>query len=253
MSRTLLVTRPAPQAAVWVERLRARSASARALPLMAIEPMADTTALREAWHLLPQRDLAMFVSANAVEAFFAARPAARQWPRALRAAATGPGTVEALVAAGVPAALCVAPRAAPFDSSALWAELQGEAWGGRTALIVRGDGGRDEFAQALRAAGAKIVFAQAYQRRMPNWSDDEQALARAALSDPARHVWLLSSAESIDHLAALLPGADWRGSIAVVSHPRIAQRARRAGFGRVLEAPPVLEPMLSAVASLGDP
>jgi uroporphyrinogen-III synthase len=251
MGLAALVTRPAPQAATWVEKLRAKGIDARALPLIAIEPVADTAALREAWHLLPQRDLAMFVSPNAVEGFFAARPASRQWPRGLRAAATGPGTVEALVAAGVPAPLCVAPRAAPFDSSALWSVLQGENWSGRSALIVRGDGGRDEFAQALRAVGAKVAFAQAYSRRAPAWSDEEAALAQAALDAPQEHAWLLSSAEAIDHLVALLPGCDWRAATAVASHPRIAQRARRAGFGHVLEAPPLLDAVVAALASLG--
>jgi uroporphyrinogen-III synthase len=248
-----LVTRPAAQAPAWVEKLRERGIEAQALPLIAIEPIADTAALRDAWHLLPQRDLAMFVSSNAVEGFFAARPAARTWPRGLRAAATGPGTVAALVAAGVPAAQCVAPRAAPYDSSALWAELQTENWSGRSALIVRGDGGRDEFAQALRAAGAKVAFAQAYSRRAPVWSDGEQALAQAAVEAPRRHVWLLSSAEAIDHLVALLPGRDWKPAIAVASHPRIAQRARRAGFGHVLEAPPLVDAVASAFGALGDP
>jgi uroporphyrinogen-III synthase len=256
MPLTLLVTRPAPQAAAWVDKLRDKGLQAEALPLIAILPMADTTALRDAWHLLPQRDLAMFVSPNAVTSFFAARPAARTWPKGLRAAATGPGTVEALVEAGVPAALCVAPRAAPFDSTALWSELQNEDWTGRTALIVRGDGGRDEFAQALRADGAKIAFVQAYQRQAPQWSDSERALALAAIDAPGQHVWLLSSAEAIDHLltlvTALRPGVDWRQAIAVASHPRIAQRARRAGFGRVLEVPPVVDAVVSAVGSLGE-
>jgi uroporphyrinogen-III synthase len=250
MPRTVLVTRPAAQAPAWVDRLRARGLDARALPLIAIEPVADTTALRDAWHLLPQRDLAMFVSSNAVEGFFAARPQARSWPRGLRAAATGPGTVEALVAAGVPAAQCVAPRAAPYDSSALWSELQGESWAGRSALIVRGDGGRDEFAQALRAAGAKVAFAQAYSRQAPQWSAEEAALAQAAVDAPQQHVWLLSSAEAIDHLVALLPGRDWRAGRAVASHPRIAQRARRAGFGQVLEAPPLLDAVVAALGAM---
>lgn len=256
MPLTVLVTRPVPQAAAWVDKLRERGLQAQALPLIAIEPAADTSTLREAWHLLPQRDLAMFVSPNAVTRFFAERPAARTWPRGLRAAATGPGTVEALVAAGVPEALCVAPRTAPFDSSALWSELQNETWTGRTALIVRGDGGRDEFAQALRGAGARIAFVQAYRRRAPQWTDDERTLALAAIAAPAQHVWLLSSAEAIDHLltlvSQLLPGTEWRGSIAIASHPRIAQRARRAGFGRVLEAPPVIDAVLAAVASMGE-
>jgi uroporphyrinogen-III synthase len=251
MPHTVLVTRPAPQAAPWVDKLRAKGLDARALPLIAIEPVTDPAPLRDAWHLLPQRDLAMFVSSNAVHGFFAARPAARTWPRGLRAAATGPGTVEALVAAGVPASQCVAPRAAPFDSSALWSVLQAENWSGRSALIVRGDGGRDEFAQALRAAGAKVAFAQAYSRRAPLWSDDDRALALAALEAPQLYAWLLSSAEAIDHLVALLPSSDWRASTAVASHPRIAQRARRAGFGHVLEAPPLVDAVCAAVASLG--
>ncbi len=252
MPLTVLVTRPAQQAAAWVEKLRDKGLQAQALPLIAIEPVADSAALREAWHLLPQRDLAMFVSPNAVTGFFAARPAARTWPRGLRAAATGPGTVEALVAAGVPAALCVAPRAAPFDSTALWSVLHNEPWSGRSALIVRGDGGRDEFAQALRGAGAKLAFVQAYQRRAPVWSADEHELAKAALAAPGQHVWLLSSAQAIDHLMALLPGVDWHDSNAIASHPRIAQRARRAGFGRVLEAPPLIDAVLAAMASLGE-
>ena len=144
----------------------------------------------------------------------------------------------------------------PAVRAALWAVLQNEDWIGRNALVIRGDGGRDEFAQALRGAGAKIAFVQAYQRRAPEWSDAERALALTALAAPGQHVWLLSSAEAIDHLLAIVarlrPGTEWRDSIAVASHPRIAQRARRAGFGRVLEAPPVVDAVLSAVGSLGD-
>ena len=128
----------------------------------------------------------------------------------------------------------------------------GESWAGRTALVVRGDGGRDEFAQALRAAGTRVSFAQAYSRKAPAWSEDERALAQAALAAPQQHAWLLSSAEAIDHLVALLPGHDWRASSAVASHPRIAQRARRAGFGHVLEAPPLIDAVVAALQSMGE-
>jgi uroporphyrinogen-III synthase len=249
---TLLVTRPAAQAAVWVERLRAQGLDAQALPLMAIEPLADDTALRDAWRALEQHALAMFVSPNAVACFFAARPHHDHaaWPALLRAGATGPGTLEALVQAGVPRALCVAPHDAPFDSAALWAQLRGERWQGRSVLIVRGDGGRDEFAQSLRDAGAQVTFVQAYRRAVPRWSAAECALAATAVAAPAQHLWLLSSGEAIDHLTALLPGAQWRDARALASHPRIAERARAAGFGQVIEAPPTIDAVRSAVASL---
>jgi uroporphyrinogen-III synthase len=247
---TVLVTRPAPQAAVWVERLREHGVDARALPLMAIEPLVDVAPLRAAWRALHRHALAMFVSPNAVASFFAARPEEAEWPGSLRAGATGPGTLEALVAAGVLRALCVAPTQAPFDSAALWSQLRDQPWSGRSVLVVRGDGGRDEFAQSLREAGARVSFVQAYRRALPPWSADEHALAAAALAAPAAHLWLLSSGEAIDHLGTLLPGARWREARALASHPRIAQRARAVGFGQVLEVPPTLNAVRTAIASL---
>lgn len=248
MIRTVLVTRPAPQAAEWVQRLGQRGVAARALPLLAIEPLADTAPLQQAWLALPRHALAMFVSPNAVDAFFGARPGSA-WPAATRAAATGPGTARALQAAGVPAAQIVAPAAPPFDSAALWALLRHEDWRGRSALLVRGDGGRDEFALALRDAGAALQFISAYRRTAPQWSDEQRALAHAALAAPASHLWLLSSAEAIGHLATLLPGAPWAASSAIATHPRIAERARAAGFGRVVEAAPTPQAVAAAAAA----
>jgi uroporphyrinogen-III synthase len=246
---TVLVTRPAAQAADWVGRLRAAGLDARALPLIAIEPAADATALHAAWRELPVYALVMFVSPNAVAGFFGARPTGARWPEALRAGATGPGTVDALVAAGVARERCVAPTAPPYDSTALWQRLAGEAWAGRPVMIVRGDGGRDEFAESLRAAGAAVRFVAAYRRSAPAWSAGERALAAAALAAPQSHVWLLSSGEAVGHLAGLLPGADWQASRALASHARIAARARDAGFGQVREVPPTLEAIIAALRS----
>lgn len=255
MGPTVLVTRPAAQAGAWVERLREAGFDARALPLLAIEPADgadDQAALRAQWHGLTARALAMFVSPNAVEGFFGAQPDGLRWPDGLRAGATGPGTVEALVRAGVPAAACVAPDAPPFDSAGLWARLRAEDWTGRSVLVVRGDGGRDEFAQALREAGAKVDFVQAYRRSVPHWSAAERALAADALAAPDRHVWLLSSGEAVGHLARLLPDAAWRQSRAVASHERIAARARETGFGHVALAPPTIGAVVAALRSLAE-
>ena len=251
----LLVTRPQPQAQAWVARLRAAAIDAVALPLLAIDAVTDAAPLHAAWHELPRYALAMFVSPNAVSHFFAARPAellAHGWPAATRAAATGPGTLQALHDAGVPAALCVAPPpdAAQFDSTALWALLQHEPWTGRNVLVLRGDGGRAEFAECLRSAGASVQFVQAYRRGPPQLTDPERAQLADALADPATHLWWLSSAEALGYLPALAPGAEWRSASALTSHPRIAQRARELGFGRVVEAPPTLQGVRAALARL---
>jgi uroporphyrinogen-III synthase len=250
MPRTVLVTRPAAQAEDWVERLRTHGVDARALPLLAIEPLPDASELRAAWSTLDRLALVMFVSPNAVAAFFSARPTEAPWPAHLRAGVTGPGSAHALAAAGVAPDRCVAPLAPPFDSAALWAPLRGEDWRAREVLIVRGDGGRDEFADRLRAAGATVRFVQAYARTAPRWSAAERALAGTAVSAPARHVWLLSSGEALDHLRDLLPAAAWTAACAIASHPRIAERARGLGFGRVIDAPPTVDALLRAIASV---
>jgi uroporphyrinogen-III synthase len=255
MTLRLLVTRPQPQADAWVERLRSHCVDAVALPLLAINAVVDLSELHTAWHDLPRYALAMFVSPNAVSHFFAARPAecaARGWPADTRAAATGPGTLQALQMAGVPAALCVAPAhdAEQFDSAALWAQLRGERWSGREVLVLRGDSGRDEFAALLRAAGAAVHFTQAYRRSAAQLGADERALIERALAQPAQYLWWLSSGEAVGYLPHLVPAADWHAAQALVSHPRIGVRAREVGFGRIFEAPPTLDGVLAALARI---
>jgi uroporphyrinogen-III synthase len=255
MTLRLLVTRPQPQADAWVERLRSHGVDAVALPLLAINAVVDLSDLHAAWHDLPRYALAMFVSPNAVSHFFAARPAecaARGWPPGTRAAATGPGTLQALQMAGVPAVLCVSPAqdAAQFDSAALWAQLRGERWSGREVLVLRGDGGRDEFAALLRAAGAAVHFTQAYRRGPAQPDTTQRALIERAVAQPTQYVWWLSSAEAVAYLPHLAPAADWAAAQALVSHPRIGERAREVGFGRIFEAPPTLDAVLAALARI---
>lgn len=255
MPLCLLVTRPQPQADAWVERLRADGIDALALPLLEISAVVDLSALHAAWHDLTRYALAMFVSPNAVSHFFAARPAelaAQGWPAGTRAAATGPGTLQALHMAGVPAALCVAPppQAARFDSAALWGQLRGESWVGREVLVLRGNGGRDEFAAHLRADGAAVHFTQAYHRGPAQPNAAERARLGRAIAEPGSHLWWLSSAEAVDCLAHLAGDTNWGAAQALASHPRIAQRARELGFGRVFEAPPTIEAVRASLAAI---
>ena len=234
MPARVLVTRPQPQADAWVRRLCSAGLTAKALPLIEIGPAPDPVAVRTMAAGLRAGMLVMFVSPNAVNQFAACLPAGWVWPDGVRAACTGPGTMAALQALGVPLAAVVAPAAgAVLESESLWERLRDEDWHGRPVWIVRGDGGRDWLASTLREAGAEVAFVQAYQRRAPDWTPQERALAAEALEDPEGTCWLLSSSEAIDHLAALLPQAHWDRAWALASHERIAARARRAGFGRV--------------------
>jgi uroporphyrinogen-III synthase len=250
----VIVTRPPAQAAAWVAQLRTQGVAAQALPLIGIAPIDDAAPVHAAWHALPGMALVMFVSANAVEQFFAARPAVpapAAWPAAVRAGATGPGTAAALREAGVPAAQIVEPAAdAPrFDSEALWALLAPEDWAGRRVLVVRGEEGRDWFADTLRQRGALVDFVAAYRRLAPVLDAAGRRLVDAALAAPAAHLWLFSSSEAVGHLRSLLPGADWSAARAVASHPRIVQAAQALGFGQVLLLPPRVEAVAAFITA----
>src|SRR5438105_5201337 len=94
----VIVTRPAAKASAWVDALRARGFDAVALALIEIRA-ADDRPLLDAWSRIAKYRAAMFVSANAVRAFFAARPAGADFTPS--AWATGAGTRAALADAGV--------------------------------------------------------------------------------------------------------------------------------------------------------
>ena len=249
----VLVTRPQPQADEWVAKLAQRGLEAVALPLLAIEPAADAAVVTAAWRLLPSLALVMFVSPNAVQRFFALRPAGQPWPAGLIAGGTGPGTHQALAREGVPEASIRTPGApdpaygGPFDSEALWQRLAGEPWAGRQALIVRGEGGREWLAEVLRQQGAQVHFVEAYRCTGAVPEGAGLAALQAALQAPLAHLWLLSSSQAVGHLGRLLPGQAWSGHQALATHPRIAQAARALGFGVLGLAAPTPDSVARAV------
>ena len=250
----VIVTRPAAQATPWVQSLAQHGLSAAALPLIEIAPTPDIAAVTAAWQQLADARLVMFVSANAVEHFFALRPPQAGWPAHTQAAAPGPGTTRALQDAGVPISQIVepAPDSTQFDSEALWQVLRLQDWQGATVQVVRGDGGRDWLADTLRQQGAHVEFVSAYRRSPPHWDDAAQSLLADALARPADHLWFFSSSEAVDHLMARLNDLSLRlpaGAQALATHPRIAARATAAGFSPVWQSLPTLAEVVACIQS----
>ena len=247
----VIVTRPRGQATAWVQALADQGLQARSLPLIDIAPAPDPAAVHQAWERLAWLDFVMFVSANAVEHFFALRPAHAHWPPGLRAGCTGPGTAAALRTCGLsPQAIAQPAPGEPSESEALWRQLAGQPWGGRRVLVVRGEDGRDWLAQQFDRAGAKVEFLAAYQRCAPALDLPALQLLAAAVADPASHVWLFSSSEAVARLRAMAPGADWSVGRAVATHARIADAARAAGFAQVRLAQPELQAVVACCAHL---
>ncbi|EHR70244.1 uroporphyrinogen-III synthase [Burkholderiales bacterium JOSHI_001] len=249
----VLVTRPQPQADEWVQRLRAAGVDAVALPLMQIQPVADDAPLRAAWTTLPRHQLVMFVSANAVQAFFAARPLDALWPPACWAGSTGPGTSAALRACGV-AQGCIrepAPDSPRLDTEALWQQrLQDQNWRGQRVLVVRGEGGRDWLADTLREHGAQVDFLTAYRRAAPTLDAPHWQWLAQAQAHPFGWCWLFSSSEAVANLTQLVPQANWSQARALATHPRIADNARKHGFVQAQVVAPGFDAQVQALKHL---
>ena len=259
----LIVTRPRREAQQWVLDLSAQGFEAQALPLINIGPVDNAEALTSAWQHLSDYVAVMFVSANAVAYFFESNKHSEQDEHAVpaiktRAWATGPGTIRALLKAGVAPEWLDAPalEAAQFDSEALWHRVSDQVTPGTRVLIVRGQDaagigstgsgvGREWLAERITQAGGKVDFLVSYQRSAPTFSPFEQALAQQAAIDGS--VWLFSSSEALTHLVNKLPGQSLAGAQALATHPRIAQAAKAAGFGRVLESRPTLDDVIACL------
>ena len=281
----VIVTRPERESRQWVEQLQRAGFAAEALPLIEIGPAAspaDLQALKQAWQSLGTYAACLFVSGNAVHYFFKQNTAPAQvnpaqaaikniaaeaplgLPAGLRFMAPGPGTAAALQAAGVPATQIDGPAAdaQQFDSQALWQAAGGRDWRGSRVLIVRGQSlagphgeatdsaaapGRDWIARQWTTAGATVDFLRVYLRRAPQPGPAQRQLALSASSDGS--VWLLSSSEAVHNLASF--GAiDLRRARALATHPRIAEAARAAGWGVVVESRPQLEDITQALDEL---
>ena len=248
----VVLTRPAPESQAWAAQLAAHGVDTLVLPLIAIAAAPDPGAVRNAWKQLPDCRAVLFVSANAVQAFFTPGAA---WPAGPRAWAPGPGTRDALRAAGVPEA-CIdapAPDAGQFDSEALWREVGSQVGAGSTVLLVRGGdaagraAGREWLAEQVTGRGGRTESLVTYTRGPACWSSGELAEARAAARDGT--LWLFSSSEAIANLRARLPDQDWSAAQALATHPRIAQAAREAGFAAVHETRPALADVLASIES----
>ena len=256
----VVLTRPLREAERWARQLEDFGLGSAVLPLIVIAPHDDKQAMQDAWGGIGAVNAVMLVSANAVEHFFAARPAAPSLsdgglPARLRFWATGHGTRAELLTQGVLAAQIDSPPedAVQFDSESLWQQVAGQVRPGQRVLIVRGadaDGaaaGRDWLARQLAAAGATVSIVLAYRRVAPQWSDAERANAAQAAADGS--VWLFSSSEAVAHLRRLLPTQSWQQARAVATHGRIAQAAEQAGFGAVHVSRPTLEDVVASIKS----
>lgn len=243
--RRVVVTRPAGQAAHIAALIRAAGGEPVLFPAVEILDAPDPQPLQALIERLDSFDLALFVSANAVDRALPLVRARRSWPAALRVATVGRGSERALQRHGFPAV--IAPRAR-FDSEALLDLPELNEVAGKRVVIFRGDGGRELLGDTLRARGATVEYAECYRRGRPT-SDVAPLLAlweRRELD-----AFTVTSSEGLANLVDLLgeAGGEWfRQTPLFAPHERIAAAARAAGVRTVVLTGPGDEGLVAGLS-----
>lgn len=227
----VLVTRPDGQGDALAALIAEAGGEPLLTPLLAIAPVEHPDAALRLLHSAEAWDWLIFISANAVR--HAIRLEGWQTPTA-RIAAVGEATAAALEAAGLRVDLVPYPQ---FNSEALLADPRMQAVAGQRILIVRGEGGREHLADALRERGGEVAYAEVY-RRMPVLAT-AFAPALEQLKRGDCEAIVVTSGEALTHLRNLLhqaglPPSSWPPL--AVPGERIAALAHSQGWTRVLVA-----------------
>jgi uroporphyrinogen-III synthase len=244
----VLVTRPAGQAEALCRLIEGSGGVAVRVPLLDIAPLAQDDAGPRRLRQTELPDWLVFVSANAVRCAFALL--GPQWLEGSPAkiAAIGLATAQALAEHGV--AVDLKPKQ-QFNSEALLAEPAWADVSGQRFLIVRGVGGRELLAEALRGRGGIVEYAELY-RRVPSSVDLPALLARWRAGGIS--VATVTSGEALDTLTGLMAGADrdlFLRTPMVVIGERLSKQARELGCAQVIAAEPGDLEIFDAVLRIG--
>lgn len=190
----VLVTRPQQQSHALAAAIKREGG--KAVRFATIEVVARNAAdVAEEAYQLPEPDIAIFVSGNAV------RHGIEHADNA-RIAVVGPASAEAVVAAGHKVDIMPTDG---FDSEHLLTLSELFDVAGKRVRIIRGQDGRELLANTLRARGAEVDYLSVYTRSLPLYQTDEvEALLEDWLAGGI-HVVTVMSVATLENLITLLP------------------------------------------------
>lgn len=223
--RRVVVTRPAGQAAHLAALIRAAGGEPVLFPVLEILDTQDLKPLAALVDRLDAFDLAIFVSANAVDKALALVRTRRTWPDRLRVASVGGGSARALERQGL------GPVIAPldhFDSEALLELPELTAVTGKRVVIFRGDSGREHLGDTLTARGAIVDYAECYRRGRPQ---TDPAPLLALWQRRQLDAFTVTSSEGLANLYTMLGEA---GRQCLMQTPLFAPHQRIAAAARAL-------------------
>ena len=228
--KSIWITRPEGQAEKLKPVLAQAGAQVTLLPMLAIEPVPVDAKIKALVMNLDQYDLLFFISTNA--ATLGMELIQNYWPQfpaELAVFAVGPTTAEVIEKYDLKAEF----PAGRMSSEALLALDSLNNVAGKKALIVRGLGGRELLATALREKGASVDYLEIYQRTCPVYQPGELA---QLYRDVTPKAVVVSSTEALENFARLLASDNiaLKSVPLFVSSDRIAENAVAAGFEQTI-------------------
>ncbi|MEJ2610239.1 MAG: uroporphyrinogen-III synthase [Candidatus Thiodiazotropha sp.] len=225
----ILVTRAVHQARTLAQQIEACHGRAVLLPAIDIQPLQDqgnaVALLQQPW------DWMIFVSPNAVR-YTLQMEVLNDRQQAAGIGAVGESTAKLLQQAGLSVDLL--PQQG-YDSEGLLSLPELVHAQGKRVLIIRGKGGRPLLGDTLKARGAKVSYAEVYQRVRPDipvisllqsWKQDIQLVTT-------------TSNEVLKNLVVMLGEVGWsqlsQTPLLVISE-RMQHEAQRLGFDKVIRA-----------------
>lgn len=244
--RRVVVTRPAGQSAHLAALIRAAGGEPLPFPALEIFDAEDLQPVLALIERLDAFDLAIFISANAVNRALALVRARRAWPPALRVATVGRGSERELQRHGFAAVIAPSER---FDSEGLLDLPELRQVHGKRVVIFRGESGRELLGDTLAARGATVEYAECYRRGRPN-ADPAPLLARCARGEI--DAFTVTSSEGLANLHDMLGEAGrpcLKNTPLFVPHERIAAAARALGVQTVVLTGPGDEGLVAGMAA----
>ncbi len=229
----VVVTRPRAAAEALAAPLLREGARVWQLAALGIEDLEPSAALARLLASLAQFDMAIFVSANAVDKGLAAVRRYGAWPRGIAVAAIGEATADALRNSGIGPVISPAER---HDSEALLGLAPLQVVKGQNVIVFRGEGGREHLKETLEARGARVEYAECYRRVRP---DSDPSAVVAALARGEVHAVSVLSAETLENFIAMIgPAAVQHLARVTLVVPHVAVGAHRDAkrFARVVIA-----------------
>ncbi len=206
----VLVTRPAHLAEKLATQIKRLGFIPELLPVVTFKPSPHQAILKEAISILNQSDIALFVSATAVQ--YGMKAILDYWPAPpdILYAAIGPATEQALQSYAVKKTIY--PLAPPYESESLLAVPALQNVRGKNCVFFRGNGGRNLLAQTLADRGAKVTIVECYQRQIPklnivnklnSWRQNPIHVILATSADVLKGLQIFAGPENWHHLQKL--------------------------------------------------